>query len=50
MNKNRFTGFFIGAFIGMLAVYMVIEIAAAGYKFGQYLAQPTASPAPKAGP
>jgi hypothetical protein len=32
----------LGFFIGMLAVLMVIKIASAGYKFGQYLAPPKA--------
>jgi hypothetical protein len=28
----------VAAFIGVFVVYVVISIAAAGYKFGQYLA------------
>lgn len=36
----------VGMLIGVLSVYMVIEIAAAGYRFGRFLATPApAAPA-----
>ena len=34
----------VGMLVGVLSVYMVIEIAAAGYRFGRFLA--TSAPAP----
>ncbi len=34
----------IAIVLGMLAVFTVIKIASAGYKFGQHLAQPKAQP------
>jgi hypothetical protein len=34
-------------FIGMLAVFIVIAVASAGYKFGQYLAQSKAQASPE---
>ena len=30
----------VGMLVGVLSVYMLIEIAAAGYRFGRYLATP----------
>jgi hypothetical protein len=32
----------LGFFIGVLAVFIIIKVAASGFKFGQYLAQATA--------
>jgi hypothetical protein len=37
MKKKTIVGL-LSAFVGVLIVYLVISVAAAGYKFGQFLA------------
>ena len=39
MNKKISIGM-LAFFAGALAVYMLIEVASAGYRFGQFLARP----------
>lgn len=39
MNKKIPIGM-LAFFAGVLAVYMVIQVASAGYRFGQFLAHP----------
>lgn len=39
MANKKFVGALVGVFIGILAVYVLIAIASAGYRFGQFLAQ-----------
>jgi hypothetical protein len=39
MANKKLVGAFVGVFIGILAVYVLIAVASAGYRFGQFLAQ-----------